>query len=824
MGERVRVWSSFALNLFASFIFFFRSPHPVPFPILSFVTSLFSATFSQRVINSPTLCSGRPYAHLTKFFAQLYRRRVITKELLRSLEGTAVYGPTGAAKHVRLRTHRSECSIWLSSGAHAKELAPAGGNDPSIGRSPRKEALEPGLASPRLRRKQYNKVLDKNRSNLQKWKFRPLLLEGAERQGPDPFRVPKVSSSSASSGSNNPYGYIHYLSSEGSDSSSSGWSSPEGENPAGSGERGDPRLLGWKETEFFREKRTAAPLSIFLESKSNLAHASSFRSLPPTSPSFETYVNATAGPELPRGRVASTLDIPAPTLVIPFVSDDDEGSSTGNICNRTIYGSSSDEVTSSPSLRLAPTSFPRPTRPSLAYYFSSCSVEEDERSSCDFYETQRRHDVLLPSLSRSEPDLHYDPSGWPPPPSAAPRFQSHLVRVMKRVEEQKEECSCEAHSSRRSSDSGLADVAPHGDWCPMRGETPLGPGRASCCRLSRGSLRIGRCRSASLMRATTPEISHDCDSLFHTPTPTPSCTPCTSAPLSCVSDSSVSLFEAATLAAPSTTGIFRSGLYAHWWLKASVGLKPSKTARAAAVLSDIAERPEMPILPAFSLKPSYHPLRGQRHPHRPIPRIQQPERDLPESLNDAGDDRDAVDRSRDERPGARLELEDSSLCRDPSFESQASQATVIRRAEIHLSQPTSKSSLDCAQTPQASLRGTELLLSDISSMHSFYESEEGAGESSLWRDPSDGLVDLKRKTSLQSDVASLHSFKRPGSYGDETTFDELSQLSSPVSELAKLGVPEPGSSPLHRSQSLPKAFGLESPKVLPILAPKTVAA
>lgn len=432
-----------------------------------------------------------------------------------------------------------------------------------------------------------------------------------------------------------------------------------------------------------------------------------------------------------------------------------------NVCNRTIYEPSSSSCEGADPKKASwvgeepekPT-FPFRTKPDIAYYVSSCSGDETGEDRADYYESHRKPEPLVMALSRSEPNLCLPSSDNLEEHNKPQKYSSHYVQLVLPLETPASKvCNCEAHS-HRSSDSGLADVAHHLERCPLRTDTPglgRGSGASHCSHSSQLSTsRFLQGTSWYPVRAFTP------DSLL----PTPVTSPNTSAPVSYAEDSLTSLLDSVSLhqSPPEQEsgleeGVYRSGLYAHWWMKASVcpRLLAVDRSKKDYLRFKGEKKPDIPPKPRF-LKPSYHVRRGGNKGNvvKPVARSASTQTCPPPPPSEH------CMHPRLKKLSSHLSPQPSvTMTRDRSFESQASQVsqvTVVPRAqrdrESHTtsgSRPTLSTLQVMGKTSQES-SGTEL-----SSLHSFSESCEGAGQQPHLRDSCEGLdVDFQRRASSHS--------------------------------------------------------------------------
>ncbi|RXG71946.1 Rho guanine nucleotide exchange factor 7 [Armadillidium vulgare] len=747
---------------------------------------------------------SRPYAILTKYFGHFYRKNVITKTLLRSLIG--IIEDREAASKVMLRTHRSECSLDIrysaNSDTDARSLENINHSLQVYTLTRRKRVInkeeEMGILSPLPSRKEYNL----KKSNLQKWKFQNLDTDRSSFESQSCLKESSFSSVSEFNIQNNVF-------------------------------------IPSDTSEFFIAPITSQDFDFDDEKEKNretLRKMSNFK-----------HSNNQNGNH----------------CLFSEINKTDSTSSTYNVCNKTIYESSSEETINQEREMLLSRRkvFPFKSKKLLTCYFSSCSGDE-EFSLNDYYEIPRKQTYHFSPRSKSEPDIRYSSFLNLTEGKKMPNYQSHFVQIVADLREtQDNACKCKTHSFR-SSDSGLADVINHNECCMHRFETPVVFNRASPSRrLSRRShspsLRSGRYRS-SLVRHVTPEANSECDSLLPASiTPTPCCTPCTSAPPSCVIDSSVSILEAAALASPysnvNTESTYKSGLYAHWWMKASVCPKML----VSSVNSDnsvFSSQNKILSPKVCHMKPSWHRLSRSskyRSCRQVYPYISLPQDNSNEESTEPSTSENFV--AKEKSGMTHLGPQESLLCRDPSFESQGSQlsqVTIIRKINDHNSssfgsgqiiQRSETQNTSELLTPQLSVTTIDSGgYTDISSMHSFNESEEGAGEMSFLRDFNDDQpLNFNRQGSSHSDICPSSSLSptyrstlnlsfnpvfRISNVDDESkTSDALDNSSD--DGMAKLNpyreiVRTECTLPFHRSKSLPQSLFLNINKgTVPLVLP-----
>lgn len=834
-----------------------------------------------------TFYISRPYAILTKYFSNLYRRKIITKKLLRTLAGDK---EEDVLHQVQLRRHRTECSIMtgcLSSDdsddepstlklkndqcSDVESTTSGSSSDDGywVGEDPR---IKASIFSPMPKKKEYPQVKSSAisstaSSNLQRWRYQQSDIDKR-------FNNSSISSSGESGVStdgSNPYGYVRYYN---PDDSSLGSPQMEGDYGQGSAQRftyTKPFSTAFEEFEpyskmdkssscespYYSIAQGIAPLAVSevsyegdereyedhnfkhpvhkenLDNKilpSSQSYPQCFVSGNIYSPAkYVTYPHSQTGiisRSIPliagtliteteeakftanKALHSSTLNIPATPIILPSLvpgeSDGELSESTPNICNRTIYGGSlsSEDAPAFEIKREEPLKmFPFKIKPDVAYYMSSCSGDEmgDDRS--DYYENQRNQKSLALSLSRSEPNLLQRlPSVQEPKDSHT--YASHFVQFVHNVENPAKVCSCESHS-HRSSDSGLADVLHHLECCPLRSETP-GLGRGSsisrCSHSSQfSSIKSPRSISSCQIRPITPDCGVDSDSLLLSPMMTPR----TSAPVTYSMDSFSSLPDSVTLhhstsaqdllcsrfsESTNDESVFRSGLYAHWWMKASVCPKVLQLEKSKRdYLRFCSEKkPEVPPKPKF-LKPSYHTRRvgaltrpaarsaatqtnfGNVHSLTKICRsVPNTSHGVAKSEEPKPKEAQSV-RPKQKISSTHLSPQSSvSISRDRSFESQASQVsqvTVIPRLASQRENTFSEVQTNQLTLPQFSLTTPKIQSNnsqessvtsgtsrtELSSLHSFSESCDRDGDPPHIRDSSEGLdVDFRRRASSHS--------------------------------------------------------------------------
>lgn len=911
-----------------------------------------------------TFYISRPYAILTKYFSNLYRRKIITKKLLRTLAGDKE--DEDVLHQVRLRRHRTECSIMtggLSSDdsddepstlklkndqcSDVESTTSGSSSDDGywVGEDPR---IKASIFSPVPKKKKYPQVKSSTissttSSNLQRWRYQQ---SGIDRKF-DNSSISSSGESGVSTDGSNPYGYVRYYN---PDDSSLGSPQMEGDYGQGSAQRftyTKPFSTAFEEFETFSKMDKSsscegpyysvaqgiAPLAVSEVSYEgdereyedhNFKHPlqeeildskilSSSQSCPQcfvsgniyssvehlTYPHTHTGITSRSIPLIAGTLIAeteeakftanntlhsSTLNIPAAPIILPNVvpseSDEDLSESTPNICNRTIYGGSlsSEDAPAFEIKREEPLKkFSFKIKPDVAYYMSSCSGDEMGDDRCDYYENQRNQKSLALSLSRSEPNLlQRVPSVQEPKDSHT--YASHFVQFVHNVENPAKVCSCESHS-HRSSDSGLADVLHHLESCPLRSETP-GLGRGSsisrCSHSSQfSSIKSPRSISSCQIRPITPDCGMDSDSLLLSPMMTPR----TSAPVTYSMDSFSSLPDSVTLhhstsaqdllcttfsESTNDESVFRSGLYAHWWMKASVCPKMLQLEKSKRDYLRFCgeKKPEVPPKPKF-LKPSYHTRRVGALT-RPAARSAATQtnfgnvysvtklcRSIPSMSHKAVESEEPKPPAQSVRPKQKISSthlspqSSVSISRDRSFESQASQVsqvTVIPRLTSQRENTFSEVQTNQLTLPQFSLTTPKIQsynsqessgtsgtsYTELSSLHSFSESCDRDGDPPHIRDSSEGLdVDFRRRASSHSlhvGTGSSEAF-RSTLYCQLQPFSQISdqqcievQLPVPTAstsgfvreggDVAKPSLPPKPSHlqtwPIQRSKSLPK--------------------
>ena len=845
-------------------------------PNVSPVTEL--TLLPQRILGQAgeKLYMGRPYAVLTKFFSNMYRRRVINKKLLRYLSGDK--HDEAQAQTVTLRRHRTECSIrtgYSSSEDSGEETYNVKDKKraSSVSSETSESSTEGGVwvhsklecadaAAPISKMKNLAAVREMN--NLQKWRYHGKELRASASS----------SESGVSTDGSNPYGYVRYYNPEDSNlglfksdevfpypeipvsitskfhchdstdskkacksaSSNDSFYSVSHEVPLDTSQgayvewnlspcdhSSNLNAEGNRWVEVKRscscniKDRTSGNFETFCKCPNELGDISNSKSFPILS-SNETYKFTENTNREGKTVHSSILTIPANPIVLPSIlpsaGSGDFSDSTTNICNKTIYeaSTSSDEIANiekacSEIDHLKKAKFPFKTKPDVAYYVSSCSGDEMGNDGGDYYESQRKQTPGPMTVSHSEPNLYL----------AAPsvnreiekvKYSSHFVQLVCDVEYPGKVCHCESFS-HRSSDSGLADIVHHLEFCPLRSETP-GVGRGSClshCSHSSqiSGAKLSRCESSCQVRPFSPDSSGDTDSLF----PTPLTTPCASNPVSYTTDSITSLYEPGALRfSPSSQNpllstsfsgnnrednVFRSGLYAHWWMKASVCPKLLALDRLKKdyLRFRADKKPEVPPKPKF-LKPSYHIKRGgvsgavvkpssrsastqTGFPQGQNVRARTSPRNSPQSTRNTKvlqvnePQVSPVVKPKKHTAPSHLSIRCSpAIPRDPSFESQSSQVSQITVIpQLHHQNlemaPEFQEQLrvpnrQCLSALRAQLKGSQESSStsnnscyELSSLHSFNECCSRDGNPPHLRDSSEGLdVDFQRRASSHS--------------------------------------------------------------------------
>ncbi|KAK4324924.1 hypothetical protein Pmani_004461 [Petrolisthes manimaculis] len=846
---------------------------------------------------------SRPYAILTKYFSNMYRRKVITHKLLRQLAGD--WTDEDVTQYVHLRRHRTECIIHT--GEFSEEQSDSDdGKMEGYNRSRDGKQRESSVSSDSFdvemeRRKQRRKSVNSTSTTCSSSDSEGYWVGGGPNDAPGSplpqrkqypivpasstlhkWRLQRLDSSPTSSEESNrstdcsnPYGYIRYFSNNEDPAPAASpqlkeseatrrftytrpsSSSPQKQRNEAPEERScscgevyyclphghwapasplhpDSIRTSWEgrtreDTKICHKDEVDSPGSVGQKVHSGIMPKYQFFRV--DSPEARTQLQpvpaVSASRSMPVLRVgqcehedksegivtrtlhSSTLTIPAAPLMVASVIGDSEcdysETSTPNLCDRTIYGVS----TSSEDLpeqerpisgsRVGRAVFPFRTRSDLAYYVSSCSGDETGEDRVDYYESQRKMVPVSLPLSRSEPDLwqrewHRD--------LTVPKYSSHLVRVVHAVEGPGQVCSCESHS-HRSSDSGLADVLHHLESCPLRGDTPgLGRGSSiSHCSSQLSGVKWS-CRSASAcqVRPLTPDPPTDGDSLLLTPITSPN----TSATASCIEDSLSSFMGSTSLCHSSSTqdigggrvgeGVYRSGLYAHWWMKASVcpRMLALDRTRKDHLRFKLDHKPDIPPKPRC-LKPSYHVRRGrakgavvkplarsastQTHvnlpsnPHK-LQVLPHTSKILPRQESGASGSQE-FRRDPSVLPRHKLshlstdQASGPAMSRDRSFESQASQVsqvTVVARLQpdtrpLHPRPPLATLRVRGIQGSQGS---SETSGTELASLHSFSESCDLPSHTTHLWDSSEGLdVDFHRRASSHSLLTPTPAFLTP---------------------------------------------------------------
>ncbi|KAK7071468.1 hypothetical protein SK128_021450, partial [Halocaridina rubra] len=897
-------------------------------------------TYRSPNLNPPELpqqkmYKGCPYAILTKYFSNMYRRKVITKKLLRYLSGDKYDESISMLQTVKLRRHKTECSIQTgySSGDESldnEENRPCASSkkmdchessviSESSSEGPcwtslnltKTSNLDASIHSSDI---QHLSPLSKGIGNLEKWRY-------------DQCRESRHLSSSeesiASSDGSNPYGYVRYYNPDDSKLEYSLAREKASQSlPCTKlyNKDSDDVQLTLKNSScdepfysysYIPLKSTGVP-SVFYDPSvevnntvENKKDSLNYRSDNEIKCTFSSenvsckysLSNARALSHIPFRKDSisdgvttaisktkfihsAVLTIPAPPIVlpnvIPSIVSDDLSDCTPNICNRTIYGTStsSDDIAvldkSSCDLEKSSKIFHFKSCPEAAYYVSSCSGDE-MANDFDYYESQRKHLFVSKNLSHSEPNIYQK---YPPRKNEKEnlQFSSHYVQFVHDVENQAKVCSCESYSYR-SSDSGLADIVHHLEHCPLRGETPgmgRGSGMSHWSRSSQLSTAPKSMQhdSACHIYHLTPDCGADGDSLLLTPL----VSPLTSNPVSTAADSLTSLYENVALHQSSLTkhlpyvmwseinkgeSLFRSGLYAHWWMKASVcpkALLLDKTKKDFLRFRDD-KKPKIPPKPKF-MKPSYHMRRGGTKGGiiKPLARSTATQTNfgrhqcellqvtpfLKADLNSCTNSLLSYGyhcESNSKNLSYLSPQSSQSVSRDKSFESQSSllsQATVIPKLKCTAvsTAMTSQEQL-CVPNKQWLTAGKAFSSGsqessgtsinscfELSSLHSFKECCHKNGNPPHVRDSSEGLdVDFNQRASSQSlcTDADISRTFRSSFYFKLQPFQHPSYskiASIGVADAAeKMGVRKPCippkphyllSRPLQRSKSLPK--------------------
>nr|XP_053630950.1 uncharacterized protein LOC128687512 [Cherax quadricarinatus] len=834
------------------------------------------------VLPSGSFYVSRPYAILTKYITNMYRRKIITKKLLRQLAGDRE--DENVLHAVQLRRHKTECTIRTgnesgnesdteSKNPKTKHLGcpeercdrSSSSDDGGYWLEDPEDAV--GALSPIPKKKQYPIISSTAYSNLHKWRCQPSIA--------DKRFISSLSTSGESGVStdgSNPYGYVRYYNPDNSSATSLKVESLPYEQSTKHFTYTKPcsvqqddfinynREVKSSGDEFYccllnKNLPALSPLPVNKGSNSQEVSSTQISEdsknkvmdvtqgqtkqgsliVTPTYKFFEVYPGRTDSDsdeayDTPMKTIhSSTLNIPAAPIILPsYLPSESEYESTvssPNICDRTIYeGSvSSDDVLGLDGVlaesRDQKNIFPFKTKPDVAYYVSSCSGDETGEDTIDYYESHRKQVPMTIPLSRSEPNLCRKMSSTKHH-TGTPKFSSHYVQLVHSVENPAKVCNCESHS-HRSSDSGLADVIHHLECCPLRSETP-GLGRGSsisrCSHSSQFStVKSSRSTSSCQGHPFASNCSADADSLLLTPTTTPH----TSAPVSYTEDSLSSLIDSVTLhhstsahelsctsclEPPREESVFRSGLYAHWWMKASVCPKAlvMDKSKKDYLRFRVDKKPEVPPKPKF-LKPSYHIRRGGTkgavtkptarststqtsftQPYQPVKLQVIPHVSLSCLNNNSLSSNRSGQSHGDESVRPKLRKSPTHLSpqtsitmsRDRSFESQASQisqVTVIPRLSSARGETSTDSQPDHIALPvktnistlkiesKLSQESSGNSCTELSSLHSFSESCDRDGNPPHLRDSSEGLdVDFHRRASSHSlhvDVAPSDAFK-----------------------------------------------------------------
>ncbi|KAG0722696.1 Rho guanine nucleotide exchange factor 7 [Chionoecetes opilio] len=768
-----------------------------------------------------------PYVVLTKYLARHYRKKIITKKLLRQLAGDQE--DVEAARHVRLRKHRTECSILTRSDSSSesddetlqqhqlssKSNQCSDSEDSSdsnlgywVGGGPQPARGPQGfnVFSPLPSRKVYHThAPDQPSSNLQKWRYQASPMAGS---------LSTSEESRDSSEGSNPYGYIRYFNPERPLSPSQDeegpsrrftYTQPSQEPSAMAQEEkscscndfynmpqdswATQNLTSWghhrqehlpqqtsedSQNDFPVEscKKVAechVPRVIVPGHRSTNLPALTLSQSHPTLTLQHSEEDGGAIRVLPRAKTvhSSILTIPAAPMLLAGLSSPQRASecessaSSPNVCDKTIYEPSSSSCEGTDPDKVPWLSegsekrmFTFRTKQDIAYYVSSCSGEETGEDLADYYESHRKSEPLVLALSRSEPNLYFPTTKQHEAQHKGPKYSSHYVQLVFPMKGPATKvCNCEAHS-HRSSDSGLADVVHHLEGCPLRTDTP-GLGRGSGTSHSSQSSQLS---SAKLLQSASwyPTRAFTPDSLF----PTPVTSPNTSAPVSYAEDSLTSLLDSVSLhhapaeqEARAEEGVYRSGLYAHWWMKASVCprflvLDQTKKEYPS---SKVEKKPVVPPKPRF-LKPSYHVRRGGSKDGVMKPMACSAATQTFPSHPPG----DQCVHPRLKKLSSHLSPQTSlTMSRDRSFESQASQVsqvTVVPRVKRERESQAGSGTQPGVCRPQVLGKNSqESSGTDLSSLHSFSESCEGAGQQPHLRDSCEGLdVNFERRDSSHS--------------------------------------------------------------------------
>ena len=380
-----------------------------------------------------------PYILFSRHIKRLYKKKIITASLMRDLSGDPY--DLEAAKFVKLRCSVKEAlcdgnpsDLCRKTFSAADDLSPL--------EELKNTAIRSELLAPQPQRKHYANLL--NETNLQKWKCSPQLEDNA---------VAELALNSSFSSKC---------------SFTRDFSSLDGN--------------------FFRiDKPTKR--NTYIKCASIEAHMLGSHPLSNPNPTLvdpEKFIQlhgadsdggdnpifiSSLSVVLKVDRTNNYKKFPSGLCLLGDIKNSDSCCSSPNICNRTIYESSSDVQLNGPRL------LPKLNRNMLLkqllnsktsisnYYFSSCSADETEADCSDFYASSRDfYSLFNPLLSRSEPSLYYDQT------FDSRTYANHYVRIKVDVNIAEQYDSHSKTVSHHSSDSGVVDVTleRYTDSCPTK--------------------------------------------------------------------------------------------------------------------------------------------------------------------------------------------------------------------------------------------------------------------------------------------------------------------------------------------------------------------
>lgn len=489
-----------------------------------------------------------PYALMSRRIKRMYREKVITRSLLRALSGDRY--DLASAAGVAMRRPKKQKACTAEDSSDELHIVIAGcDNEVNMGNAKdaeldtcvilhtnrltyiqekskldtlcpentllpfKRKFIQPEMRLPIPTRKFPQLEAERNRqdngiSNLHKWNCSPYSEREFSR-----FLDANHNSCSSSSRSN-PYGFIHYISSDNTDGAESPLNKRHTYTKDASVEdvNEHKHLADMKQLSLDPRMEQYAPPSVFVtlpttelnSSENELVESSCEKKL--NSKNSSTKLEHFSGSIVLVKNVSSSSPEEIPCCSISHDNigmedlcqssqDDCTTCSPPNICNKTIYGTtSSEEIVADLSpltdvkQKLKSLSFLK-SPPNLKFYFSSCSADDPEEDQSDFYASCREfYSPFVSSLSRSEPNIYYSAV---PSAMVVPQFTSHYVQVVCSLapyllEEQR--CRCETFSLR-SSDSGMVDMhdGRHLDDCPFKGDVMISGSRTEKANYRFGS-------------------------------------------------------------------------------------------------------------------------------------------------------------------------------------------------------------------------------------------------------------------------------------------------------------------------------------------------